>query len=123
MKKLLITFFTFLFALTSFSVVAKEYIMQCDNGYTFKLVDSPMDKNMYYRYKGKWIKTCKAKFETFIHNGDSAVCKKIYDKVDYKEMIIPIDQIVTYDFILNEMYKTFPRHKSVKEIQRTCKKL
>ena len=128
MKKILITFFTTIFCLTSFSVFAKEYIMTCQYN-TYKLVDSPMDKNLYHRYKGKWINTCNAKFDTFIHNGDGAVCKTIYDEEHYKvekeddKKFLPIDQIATYDFILNEIYITYPRHKNVKDLEQTCKKL
>ena len=127
MKKTLIIFFTLLFSFTSFSVFAKEYIMTCEGGLTFKLVDSSMDKNLYHRYKGKWINDCNAKFDTFIHNGDGAVCKTIYDEEHYKDeddkLFLPIDRIATYDFILNEMYLTFPRHKNVKDLEQTCKKL
>jgi len=124
MKKTLIIFFTFLFTLTSFSVVAKEYIMQCAYN-TYKLVDSPMDKNLYLRIDGSWKKTCYGKNSTFVHNGDGAVCyTKVKDETERcNGMLCEIDQTDVYDFLLYTTTKKFLNPKDGKTETRYCKKL
>ena len=109
MKKTLIIFFTLSFALTSFSVVAKEYLMQCplysNLSLTYKLIDTPKTKNLYVRQNGEWVARCDDKDETYKHNGDGAVCThrtKLYNIGDQLHLDKEFrNDVYIFDFVLN----------------------
>ena len=90
-------------------VVADEYVMRCydykqHQTSFYKLVDTLINKKLFYRSLGEWREMCIDKYDTFYHKGDGAVCKtKVQDEKDrckgtgtYKLCII--DQIRVYDF-------------------------
>ena len=100
--------------------------MQCEYN-TYKLVDSPMDKNLYMRSDGSWKKNCYGKNSTFVHNGDGAVCYlKIKDESErcFKNGVCAIDHTNIYDFILYTTTTKFPNPKDdFKTTKTQCKKL
>lgn len=138
MKNTLIIFFILFFSLTSFSVIAKEYIMTCKN-ITYKLVDNPSDKMIYYRNHGEWLEYCKERDMTYTHKGDAAVCTTscletwcFTKDVLRGEVPPPDDLIESFDFILNEIRRTYQinkkwtnnvNHKFVSFEEELCKKI
>ena len=69
-------------------VVADEYVMRCydykqHQTSFYKLVDTLINKKLFYRSLGEWREMCIDKYDTFYHKGDGAVCKtKVQDEKD-----------------------------------------
>ena len=119
MNKILITLFTLLFLLTSFSVVAKEYIMYCKFG-TYKLVDTALTKNLYFRIEGGWEEWCVEPNSTLIHKGDDTVCFK---KTKSKSKVTLEDYREIFDSIIYKKTKIYDKPKARKNETTQCKKL
>ena len=105
--------------------------MQCQetvvgDPWTYKLVDTPRNKKLYYRSEGKWIEFCIRLNGIYKHYGDGAECihkpseKKSYFLIN-GEKVFQEDYTQFWDFILYTKSSKF--HKSGKTNKHRCKKL
>ena len=60
--------------------------------------------------------------ETYIHNSDSAVCKK-EPNLELERSIINEYEITLYDFILNIVKTEYPQNKNLKTSTYQCEKI
>ena len=93
---------------------------------TYKLVDTPKNKKLYYRSEGKWIEFCIKLNEIYKHYGDGAECinnfskNKSYVLINGEKVFLE-DYTEFWDFILYT--KGIKFHKSGKTNKHRCRKL
>ena len=115
MKKTLIIFFTLLFSLTSFSLVAKEMILNCE-GAVFKYVNTTFVKKVYLRNNAKWKEWCSEKKGHKINFYDDGL------KCESKNL----NQIYYLDFLTKKLKSKISTKDNpflFRETNKQCKKI